>query len=163
MLLKLILIAYAFALASADTVVVTSTRDYRVGTTASQTTVLPITKNRVGSSDLNTVDPQTTAITSCHFHGATQFCIDGNGNEGSIVPVPSKTEDASSSYSGCHSHGEDTFCLSSSDEEVQFVVENDSSNTSSDPVSEATSDSGSNNLQIGFYMVGPCILLPYLI
>lgn len=162
MFLRLVLIAYTLALASTETVVVTSTRDYRVGTTASQSTSLAITKNRVGSYALNSDSPQTTAITSCHFHGSTQFCIDGDGNEGSINPDPSNIEDAPSSYTGCHSHGDETFCLNSSGDELQFVAEKSSGVTNSSS-SDTTSKSGSNNIESGFFMLSLCVILPCLI
>lgn len=163
MFLNLVLIAFTFALASTETVVVTSTRDYRVGATRSQTTGLAITKNRVGSAEVKSDNSQTTAITSCHFHGSTQLCIDGNGNEGSVDPAPSNTEDAPSSYTGCHSHGDETFCLNSSGDEFQFMPEEESSHGSNSSSSETSSDSGSNNIEAGFYMLSLCVILPYLI
>lgn len=160
---NLVLIAYTLALASANTVIVTSTRDSRVGATESQTTDLAVTKNRVGSSELNSDNSQTTAITSCHFHGSTQFCIDGDGNEGSINPIPSNTEDAPSSYTGCHSHGDETFCLNSAGDEFQFVAEEELSHGSNSSISETTSDSGSNGIEAGFYILSLCVFFPYLI
>lgn len=81
---------------------------------------------------------QTTAVTDCHFHGTTQFCVDGAGKEGSIVPAPTKTEDAPSSYTGCHGHGSDVFCIDSAGGEVQFAAEV-ASNTGSSPSSTSTS------------------------
>lgn len=70
---------------------------------------------------VNAALAQTTAVTACHNHGATQFCIDGDGNEGYITPAPTGT-DAPSSYTGCHNHGSNMFCMDGEDE-VQFVVE----------------------------------------
>jgi zinc transporter 1/2/3 len=162
MLLKSVLAASILALVSADTLTVTSTRDYRVGPTASQTDGLAVTKNRVGSSELNSGDSQTTAITSCHLHGSAQFCVDGSGNEGSIVPAPTNTQDAPSSYTGCHSHEDATFCLDSSGNEVQFMIEEVSSHGSNSSSSTTTSGSGGNNLK-AVCMLSLCALLPYLI
>ncbi|CAI5759404.1 unnamed protein product [Candida verbasci] len=58
-------------------------------------------------------------VTDCHFHGEQQYCIDWDGVEGEIQPVPS---DAPDSYGGCHSHGNDTYCLYNN-EEIQFIRE----------------------------------------
>lgn len=65
---------------------------------------------------------QTTAVTSCHFHGATQLCINGEGHEGVISPTPTNTESAPAQYTGCHHHGSDLFCMAG-DIEVQFIEE----------------------------------------
>ena len=132
MLLKgIYLFISLLVLSLARTVTVTSTRDYRVGLSTLfnegniQTTV---TNSRASdSSDDLSSAAQTTAVTGCHLHGSEQFCIDGEGNEGSIIPGPSKTEDSPSSYTGCHSHEEDTFCLNSDGDEVQFVKVKESS------------------------------------
>mmetsp|Transcript_8990 Transcript_8990/g.8890 ORF Transcript_8990/g.8890 Transcript_8990/m.8890 type:complete len:479 (-) Transcript_8990:74-1510(-) len=130
-------------LSSANTVTVTSTRDYRVGQSGlfnEDKIEATVTRNRASdlSNDISSAY-QTTAVTSCHLHGNEQFCIDGEGNEGSIVPAPSRTEDSPSSYTECHSHGEDTFCLNSEGNEVQFMKESESSSTST------SSSSGGEN------------------
>lgn len=144
MLLKgIYLFISLLVLSLARTVTVTSTRDYRVGSSTLfnegniQTTV---TNSRASdSSDDLSSAAQTTAVTGCHLHGSEQFCIDGEGNEGSIIPGPSKTEDSPSSYTGCHSHEEDTFCLNSDGDEVQFVKDTESSSSST-----STSSGGKN-------------------
>lgn len=64
---------------------------------------------------------QATAVTACHFHETAYYCLNGNGQEGSIVPAPTATAAAPTEYAGCHSHGSSTFCMDGS-EEVQFVV-----------------------------------------
>lgn len=64
---------------------------------------------------------QTTAVTGCHFHGATQFCMDGEGEHGYMTPAPALT-DAPESYTDCHAHGSETWCMDG-DEEYQYVVE----------------------------------------
>ncbi|EGW29968.1 uncharacterized protein SPAPADRAFT_68819 [Spathaspora passalidarum NRRL Y-27907] len=63
---------------------------------------------------------QTTAVTSCHFHETVQFCVDGHGNEGSIVPAPTDKANAPTEYTGCHNHGDDVFCRHDG-KEVEFV------------------------------------------
>ncbi|CAK7902475.1 hypothetical protein CAAN1_16S03994 [[Candida] anglica] len=69
-------------------------------------------------------------ISDCHFHGSSQFCIDSNGVEGSIIPPPTSEDSAPQSYSGCHVHGSDTFCLTENGDEVQFMVESTDTQTS---------------------------------
>lgn len=81
------------------------------------------------SSVSNSASPQALSVTDCHMHEATQFCVDGKGNEGYIVPAPSTS--APSSYTGCHSHETEVFCMDGS-LEVQFVVESQESSGSSE-------------------------------
>jgi zinc transporter 1/2/3 len=70
----------------------------------------------------NSASGQTTAVTACHFHGTTQFCINGNGDEGIVTPAPTNTQSAPAEYTGCHQHGSTTFCMNG-DQEVQFLSE----------------------------------------
>ncbi|CDR44315.1 CYFA0S14e01882g1_1 [Cyberlindnera fabianii] len=84
-----------------------------------------------------TATGQTTAVTGCHFHGDTQFCIDGNGVEGVIVGGATASADAPESYTGCHVHdAAETYCLDASGEEVQFKGEEASSSSSSSSSSD---------------------------
>ncbi|SGZ58619.1 CIC11C00000000948 [Sungouiella intermedia] len=76
------------------------------------------------SQSITSVAAQTTAITSCHFHGVTQFCINGEGKEGYISPNPTATTSAPTRYTACHSHETDVFCMAGSSE-FQFIVEED--------------------------------------
>lgn len=90
---------------------------------------------------------QTTAITSCHMHGSDQYCIDGAGNEGSIVPAPTNTADAPKSYTGCHSHEGDTYCVDSSGSEYQFSVEaenGDATESYTSPTASSTASAEQN-------------------
>lgn len=73
---------------------------------------------------------QKSEITGCHFHGDTQFCIDQDGAEGSIVPAPTSTSNAPEKYTGCHKHGKDTFCETPDGEEVQFKGEEEGGKSS---------------------------------
>ncbi|KAG2734367.1 hypothetical protein G9P44_002373 [Scheffersomyces stipitis] len=59
---------------------------------------------------------EVTSLGQCHFHGLSQFCIDNEGEEGTISPAPTNTENAPLSYTGCHSHGSDIYCLHGSSE-----------------------------------------------
>lgn len=118
-----------------ETVTVLSTRSYRLATTeltpTDGTVYLTLTRQQSLSTSLEvstiTTPPlnlsasiQTTAVTDCHFHNSVQYCVDGYGNEGSILPVPTNTNNLPTSYDGCHSHDGDTFCMDG-DKEVQFV------------------------------------------
>lgn len=131
------------ALSIAKTVTVTSTRDFRVGQSSlfnDGKIEATLTRSRVSDSSNDSSNAaQTTEVTSCHLHGSEQFCIDGEGNEGSIVPAPSGTVNSPSSYTGCHSHEGDTFCLNSEGDEVQFMKESESSSSST------SSSSGGKN------------------
>lgn len=69
---------------------------------------------------------QTTAVTDCHMNGSTQFCVDGQGNEGYMSPAPTGSSPAS--YTGCHSHATETFCVNNKGDEVKFVVESEDTN-----------------------------------
>ncbi|KAI0463769.1 hypothetical protein LJB42_002774 [Komagataella kurtzmanii] len=68
-----------------------------------------------------TATGQTTAVTDCHFHEETQYCVNGDKAEGYIVPAPTETSNAPEEYTGCHSHGAETYCLREDGDEVQFV------------------------------------------
>ncbi|CCH41120.1 Zinc transporter 7 [Wickerhamomyces ciferrii] len=91
--------------------------------------VVFVTRTRDASS--SSVTGQTTAITSCHYHGKTQFCVNGQGEEGVVVGAPTKTQDAPTEYTGCHAHSpQETFCIDPSGEEVQFQAEGEASESS---------------------------------
>lgn len=74
MLLKVFFLVLCHTvLVSSRTVTVTSTRNSEA---------VSATTSELSDSD------QTAAVTGCHMHGSEQFCIDSEGNEGSIVPSP---------------------------------------------------------------------------
>lgn len=87
------------------------------------------TNSAANSGATATASGDDSKITGCHFHGSTQFCINNEGVEGSIVPAPTKTDNAPSEYTGCHSHGSDTFCLDNKGNEVQFAGESTTTST----------------------------------
>lgn len=58
-------------------------------------------------------------ITDCHYHGKTQMCMFGD-EEGIVVGAI--TVSGPASYTECHSHSQETWCVDSAGEEVQFVV-----------------------------------------
>ncbi|EMG45830.1 IRT1 Fe(2+) transport protein 1 [Candida maltosa Xu316] len=143
----ILLVAVFSALANAETVTVTSTRNYRLPTTTAQTdgTVYVTSTRQVDVTSLSSLRSsspssqasiQTTAVTDCHFHDSVQFCINGYGVEGSIVPAPTNADAAPTSYDSCHSHDDETFCMYQGNE-VQFVSLDEELETS-------TSSSGRN-------------------
>lgn len=139
------------AVLQAASVVMTIYPQQTASTSPSNNNVVYITRTRgqtSSSSASSSITGQTTAITSCHYHGSTQFCIDGQGNEGTVVGAPTKTQSAPSEYTGCHVHSaEETFCMDPSGEEVQFVAEGSESNSTS----SSSSSSGSSGRSCHFH------------
>lgn len=73
---------------------------------------------------------QTTAITDCHFHGTTVYCVDGEGNEGVVSGAATVSSEVPTAYTGCHVHDVTaTYCIDSDGDEVEFVVETDEEDT----------------------------------
>lgn len=64
---------------------------------------------------------QTTAITDCHQHGTTQYCVKGNGAEVQVLATATGTAALPTSYNGCHSHGTELFCVAPNGDEVEVV------------------------------------------
>ncbi|CCD43593.1 hypothetical protein BofuT4_P064350.1 [Botrytis cinerea T4] len=64
---------------------------------------------------------QTTAITDCHQHDTTQYCVKGNGEEVQVLATATGNEALPTAYNGCHSHGSTTFCLGPDGAEVEVV------------------------------------------
>lgn len=112
--------AHSHSLASSSPSVTNSVTE-----TSATNSVAPTSRsNSVVAQSSATSVAQSASITNCHFHGATQFCVDGRGSEGYVSPAPTNTASASSSYTGCHAHATDIFCIAG-DSEVQFIVEED--------------------------------------
>lgn len=59
-------------------------------------------------------------VDECHFHDQDYICVDNDGNEGYLDPVPSRSG-VPVSFTSCHEHGTETFCMDGGDE-FQFVV-----------------------------------------
>ncbi|KAF2436936.1 Zip-domain-containing protein [Tothia fuscella] len=60
-----------------------------------------------------------TAVTSCHGHGTTQYCMAGSV-EYQVLAIATSTGEPPSQYTGCHPHSED---------EVQLLAEGASAET----------------------------------
>ncbi|KAF2715803.1 zinc/iron transporter protein [Pleomassaria siparia CBS 279.74] len=69
----------------------------------------------------NTVTPSVTAVSECHAHGTTQYCMVGT-TEYQVIG-PTKTEEMEPQYTGCHSHGTETSCYKSNGIEVELLLE----------------------------------------
>ncbi|KAF7916930.1 uncharacterized protein EAE98_010361 [Botrytis deweyae] len=64
---------------------------------------------------------QTTAITDCHQHDTTQYCVKGNGEEVQVLATATASEALPTAYNGCHSHGSTMFCLRPDGAEVEVL------------------------------------------
>ncbi|KAK6530617.1 hypothetical protein TWF281_007457 [Arthrobotrys megalospora] len=63
-----------------------------------------------------------TAVTSCHLHGATQYCMH-EATEFVILASATATEDLPSSYTDCHAHAAETWCVAPNGSEVEIALE----------------------------------------
>ncbi|KAF3174074.1 hypothetical protein TWF788_008783 [Orbilia oligospora] len=63
-----------------------------------------------------------TAVTACHLHGATQYCMH-EATEYVILASATATEDLPSSYTDCHAHATQTWCVAPNGDEVQIAAE----------------------------------------
>ncbi|KFY64248.1 hypothetical protein V496_03379 [Pseudogymnoascus sp. VKM F-4515 (FW-2607)] len=71
-----------------------------------------------------TAAAQTTAITDCHNHGTTQFCVKGNGDEVQVMATQTGDTPLPTAYNDCHPHGpSEMFCVGPDGSEVQVVAE----------------------------------------
>ncbi|KAI1007174.1 hypothetical protein K3495_g1037 [Podosphaera aphanis] len=80
---------------------------------------------------------QTTAVTACHLHDGTQYCINGAGAEVKVVatalPTPLPT-----AYNGCHAHDTEMFCMAPDGSEVEIMEEK----TTAEVAAETTKSPG---------------------
>ncbi|KAK6355655.1 hypothetical protein TWF718_000047 [Orbilia javanica] len=63
-----------------------------------------------------------TAVTACHLHGATQYCMH-EATEFVILASATATEDLPLSYTDCHAHATQTWCIAPNGDEVQIALE----------------------------------------
>ncbi|KAF1808268.1 Zip-domain-containing protein [Eremomyces bilateralis CBS 781.70] len=61
-----------------------------------------------------------TAISECHMHDTTQFCMAGT-TEFQVHVTATGTSALPASYTGCHVHGTDNFCISPFGDEVSIT------------------------------------------
>ncbi|OBT60598.1 hypothetical protein VE03_10040 [Pseudogymnoascus sp. 23342-1-I1] len=94
----------------------------QIGTaTSSVVSASPTAPTSVAAS--TTAAAQTTAITGCHNHETTQFCIKGNGEEVQVMATQTGDTPLPTAYNGCHSHGTEMFCIAPDGTEVEVVAE----------------------------------------
>lgn len=90
----------------------------------------------------STAAPQITAVSDCHFHDATQFCMVG-ATEYVVLEIFSATTGVPESYVDCHAHGGDIYCMEpTGSNEVQITLagaEETAAATTAAPTATATS------------------------
>lgn len=64
--------------------------------------------------------PTITAVSECHPHGTTLYCMSGTAEWPMKV---TKTEEFQAEYTGCHNHGKEVYCVDKKGEDVQVLVE----------------------------------------
>ncbi|KAK8134093.1 hypothetical protein PG984_006105 [Apiospora sp. TS-2023a] len=69
-----------------------------------------------------TASPQVTAISDCHNHGATVFCLFGT-TEYQILGQATATTPPPPTYTDCHQHGSDMFCVGPDGSDVEIAPE----------------------------------------
>ncbi|KAK8086841.1 Zinc/iron permease [Apiospora phragmitis] len=69
-----------------------------------------------------TTSPKVTAISDCHNHGATVFCMFGTA-EYQILGQATATTPPPPAYTDCHSHGSDMFCVGPDGGDIEVAPE----------------------------------------
>ncbi|KAK7977708.1 Zip-domain-containing protein [Apiospora saccharicola] len=69
-----------------------------------------------------TASPQVTAISDCHNHGATVFCMFGT-TEYQILGQATATTPPPPAYTDCHQHGSGMFCVGPDGSDVEVSPE----------------------------------------
>ncbi|KAK8094371.1 Zinc/iron permease [Apiospora hydei] len=69
-----------------------------------------------------TASPKVTAISDCHNHGATVFCMFGT-SEYQILGQATATTPPPPAYTDCHNHGSDMFCVGPDGSDVEVAPE----------------------------------------
>lgn len=65
--------------------------------------------------------PTITAVSECHPHGTTLYCMSGTAEW--PMKGPTKTEEFQSEYTSCHNHGKEVFCVDKKGEDIQVLIE----------------------------------------
>ncbi|KAK8025796.1 ZIP Zinc transporter [Apiospora arundinis] len=79
-----------------------------------------------------TASPKPTAISDCHNHGATVFCMFGTA-EYQILGQASATTPPPPAYTDCHSHGADMFCVGPDGSDVEVAPEGGAQKSGGEP------------------------------
>ncbi|KAJ5774154.1 hypothetical protein N7457_009050 [Penicillium paradoxum] len=70
-----------------------------------------------------TTSAQTSSITSCHSHGSSIYCIDGDGDEVLVSATSTPTTGVPAQYTGCHSHDSESYCVDADGNDVLIQKE----------------------------------------
>ncbi|KAK1991344.1 ZIP zinc transporter [Colletotrichum falcatum] len=65
-----------------------------------------------------------TAVSDCHLHGVTVFCMWGT-SEYQVMTTPTNTAASAipTAFTDCHAHGAETFCIAPNGDDVEIVAE----------------------------------------
>ncbi|KAF2459183.1 ZIP zinc transporter-domain-containing protein [Lineolata rhizophorae] len=83
---------------------------------------LKIQNARRQDAATTTAAPSVTAISECHFHETTQFCMAGT-SEFQVLIEATATGELPAEYTGCHNHEDEMFCFGPDGEEVEILPE----------------------------------------
>ncbi|KAK1976024.1 ZIP zinc transporter [Colletotrichum cereale] len=71
-----------------------------------------------------TVTGAPTAVSDCHLHGVTVFCMWGTSEyQVMITPTNTAASAVPTAFTDCHAHGGDTFCIAPNGDDVEIVAE----------------------------------------
>ncbi|CAD6448567.1 8e7ecdd1-b1ee-4503-af3c-fe634be80221 [Sclerotinia trifoliorum] len=113
-------------------------------TTISSSTVTPTLTSLASVNADTTESAQTTAITDCHQHDTTQYCVKGNGDEVQVLATATGNEALPTAYNGCHSHDSTMFCLRPDGAEVEVLSSNEEAGSTEGESTAESSEGGEN-------------------
>ncbi|KAK1752659.1 ZIP zinc transporter-domain-containing protein [Echria macrotheca] len=87
------------------------------------------------SSALTTSTPTLTAVSDCHLHDTTLFCVAGTTE---YVVHTTATTDIPPAFTGCHTHDAETFCLSPSGGDVEISLASEAGHDDHDDHNDGT-------------------------
>ncbi|KAJ9130969.1 Zinc-regulated transporter 1 [Pleurostoma richardsiae] len=118
------------------------TQTWCIASTGDEVQLLPESKSGSGDSASaigTSSEPTTTGITAvseCHMHGSSVFCIAGTA-EYNVQTTVTATTDVPPEFTGCHSHGSNTYCLDPTGDDVEVTLStNDASEDTEEPSEE---------------------------
>ncbi|KAI1206121.1 Zip-domain-containing protein [Annulohypoxylon truncatum] len=90
-----------------------------------------------------------TAVSDCHQHEASVFCLHGTTELQVVVPTTT-TAEIPPSYTGCHGHDDEYFCVAPDGSDVQVIGFNSGSSTGVDS-EEGSTNNGSGGQNCHFH------------
>ncbi|KAI0130682.1 Zip-domain-containing protein [Daldinia grandis] len=85
-----------------------------------------------------------TAVSECHTHGASIFCLYGT-TELQVVVSATATTQIPPTYTGCHKHGDESFCLAPDGSDVEVLGLNSEDTAGHSEENDVHSESGGQN------------------